>query len=388
MRVRILSFSGGALLLLSQLTSAQVTGAFVRTGEMAGARYDHTATLLGDGRVLITGGNGGTRGTEPLSSAELYDPATGKFTTTGQMIDARRSHSATLLPNGKVLIAGGWVSSAEIYDPATGTFTATGRMLTDHGGHSAILLPNGKVLIAGGMHAAPPLPTASRAELYDPETGTFSTTGIYAGTGSMYPTAGGPVWPTADLLANGKILLAGDNPPEMYDSSTGTFQLTEKMAQTTFRYGMFWHAGTTLADGTVLVTGGKVDDMSCEPGTTAAEIYDPVSDSFRAAAPMTEPREGHSGTLLRDGSVLLAGGGAGWCFSSTGDTAELYDPSRGSFAPIASMTRKRAFHTETLLNDGTVLLAGGSSYWPFEVISSAEIYRPAVKEQARGARRR
>jgi hypothetical protein len=369
------------ILSLGQAADAQLRGTFVPTGDMTRARAGHTATLLADGRVLITGGDGDAR------STELYDPATGTFVPTGGMTAARGMHTATLLPDGRVLIAGGWgLSSVELYDPAAGTFSPTGEMIEDQAGHTATLLPNGKVLIAGGERAAPPWPTAARPELYDPATGTFSLAANYAVTNWLYPTAGGPVWPTANLLRDGRVLIVGENPPEIYDSTTGTFSLTGAMIASVYRYGMDWHTSTSLKDGTVLIAGGN-DDMSC-PGFANAELYDPSSGTFTVVANMTMHRDVHTATLLKDGTVLVAGGGEGWCGMSTLDTAELYDPVTRSFFAVGRMTRSRSSHTATLLKDGTVLIAGGGSYWPHDTLASAELYRVAQPQsRRRGVRR-
>lgn len=359
------------ILTFSEAAGAQLGGMFVATGDMTAARFDHTATLLADGRVLITGG---TRDSQRLSSAELYDPSTATFAPTGGMTDARAAHTATLLRDGRVLIAGGLGSSAELYDPTTGTFTATGSMIEDQFGHTATLLATGKVLIAGGERVNPPWPTAARAELYDPVTSTFSLAGAYAGSGTLYPSAGGPVWPTANALPDGKVLIVGENPPEIYDPTNGTFSFTGRMLDPVYQYGMYWHAGTSLTNGTVLVTGGN-DDLTCG-GFANAEIYDPSSGTFSVVGNMTRSRDIHTATLLRDGTVLLTGGGEGGCSQPTLDSAELYDPRSRSFVAVGRMTRSRSLHTATLLNDGRVLIAGGMSYWPFNTTRSAEIYVP------------
>ncbi|MEO8217797.1 MAG: kelch repeat-containing protein [Acidobacteriota bacterium] len=347
--------------------SAQNRGAIVPTGDMITARSGHTATLLLDGRVLLAGGG--------TSSAEIYDPSTGTFTATGSMNESRQSHSATLLPDGNVLIAGGrGDSSAELYVPKTGTFTVTGSMIDDQFGHSATLLRNGKVLIAGGERKGPPWPTAAAAELYDPITGKFSLLGSYAGSGLFF--SGGPIWPTANMLPDGRVLLAGENPPEIYDPATETFALSGGMTEGVFQYGMYWHTATSLRDGTVLVSGGN-DDWTCG-GLANAEIYDPSSGTFKATGKMSTSRDIHTATLLSDGTVLMAGGGSGWCGRSTNRTAELYDPVSGSFEPVGRMAQSRSGHTATLLGNGTVLIAGGTSYWPMEVLRSAELYQPAA----------
>src|SRR5256885_2138709 len=215
--------------------NAQSAGTFLPVGPMTAARSQHTATRLMDGRVLITGGVGESA---VLSSAELYDPSNGTFAAIGSMTVARRMHTATLLRDGRVLIAGN--ATAGIYDPTSGTFTPTGSLLEDQGGQTATLLADGNVLIAGGeLTTAAYYPSAARAELYDPATGTFSFASGYAEAGTQY-ASGGPVWPTASLLEDGRVLIVGENPPEIYDPASGTFSITGRMRY--YSYGMFWHA--------------------------------------------------------------------------------------------------------------------------------------------------
>jgi Galactose oxidase, central domain/Dockerin type I domain/Kelch motif len=175
------------------------SGSWTATGSLHTARNKHTATLLQNGMVLVAGGIG-SLGVH-LTSAELYDPASGTWTATGSMGTARCEHTATLLPSGKVLVAGGYngpaLSSAELYDPASGTWTATGSMRDERGEHTATVLPNGKVLVVGGFD----LSSAWRSgELYDPVTGTWTATGSMGTARDEH---------TATLLPNGKVLVAG-----------------------------------------------------------------------------------------------------------------------------------------------------------------------------------
>jgi len=253
------------------------------------ARDVHTATLLLDGRVLVTGGD--DRFLHPLASAELFDPRTGTFSPTGSMATPRDFHVATLLLDGRVLVTGGspfgmdsasgqFLASAEIYDPKTGKFSPTGSMSTPRVSHTATLLGDGRVLVVGGAvsHAdgATGTDSLATAELYDPKTGKFTS------TGSM--------------------------------SAKRTFQ-----------------TATVLADGRVLVTGGSADGWSYAGNYRAeAEIYDPKTGRFTATGSMADALVAQTATLLPDGRVLVAGGQDRFAGVAT---AELYDPSRGTFGP-------------------------------------------------------
>jgi hypothetical protein len=355
---------------------AQSPGKFTPTGSMTMPRTFHTATLLLDGRVLIAGGNFGDNGS--TNSAELYDPSTGAFSPTGPMTTGRALHTATLLADGKVLIAGGGFgnnaspNSADLYDPSTGTFTAIGDMAAAHS--FATLLNNGKVLMSGGA----PSSTAN-AELYDPATGTFTAAGDYATPATLM---------TATSLADGRVLLTGCKPNCGSDSYTDIAQLYDP-ATDTFSFAgstgaAFGQTETPLPNGKVLFAGGSSDNGY---PYSNAQLYDPSSAAFTPTGYMTKARHTHTATLLPDGTVLIAGGGldldgpAPCCV--TIQTAESYDPITGTFGSVTSMIAARGYQTATLLNDGRVLLAGGLYFdsrsqraEPPNILASAEIYTP------------
>ena len=249
-------------------TPSQAPGTFASTGSMTTGREDHSATLLKDGRVLIAGGLG-NGDLALLASAELYNPTTGRFTATGSMTTARAYQTATLLADGRVLVAGGadstgqYIASAELYDPTAGTFSPTGTMTMFRADHTATLLPDGQVLIAGGMGGPPGLeylPTLAPAELYDPTTGTFSATGS---------TRAGRSSQTATLLSDGRVLIVGGADTvagELYDPNTGTFGPAGSM--TYFPNSDF--SATLMSDGRVLIAGGLGGGA-----VASAELYRP-----------------------------------------------------------------------------------------------------------------
>ena len=198
---------------------AQSAGTFTATGSMTTPRANHTATLMTNGKVLIAGGWVAIIGT-PTATAELYDPGSGTFTPTGDMTTPRSHHTATLLLDGRVLIPGSSfpvVNSAEIYDPSTGTFAATGNMLGKDGSPKAHLLANGKVLIVSGCGDS----DVELAQLYDPATGTFAATGKYSTRGNLCQGA------ASSLLADGRVLIVWEETgAEIYDPETGSFTTT------------------------------------------------------------------------------------------------------------------------------------------------------------------
>jgi hypothetical protein len=339
---------------------------------MSVARSGHTATLLPTGQVLIAGGASCTSGCVYPNTAELYDPNSGTFSpTTGNLTTPYTGAAAILLNTGKVLIAGGSSdgatlnSFAELYDPATSLFTQSGAMVSPRSSFTATLLQNGNVLIAGGAAGATELPGA---EIYNPSTGAFASTGSLNIPRQFH---------TASLLLNGKVLIAGGNSTtnsaELYDPGSGTFSLTGNLGETRWS-----PTATALPNGTVLIAGGYFMQV-----LSSIETYDPSAGVFTSQSVfMTVPRTGHATTQLADGRLLLTGGEDATL--RVNSSAEIYDPSTEKFSPTGSLIQGRHGHTATLLGDGTVLVVGGYSDTAgpnngTSVVPIAEIYSPVTE---------
>lgn len=332
--------------------------------DMTTRRAAHSATLLPDGKVLVVGGFAG--GENSLASAEVFDPATNTFASAGNMNASRAGHTATLLPNGRVLIAGGYngsyLASAELYDPATRIFMSAGSMVTARSGHVATLLNNGKVLLAGGTGVG--WTFLADAELYDPAANTFRATGSLLSARESH---------TATLLANGKVLIVGGHSgrrptitiyssAEIYDPATGRFTATGNMTRIRHK-----HEAILLADGRVLIIGGA-DERDGRPAYTSVEIYNPATGVFTPAGSMNSARYKLQGTavLLNNGKVLIAGGA---------NRVEVFDPATNTFSYTAGdMETPRLFATATRLQNGQVLITGGY-HDDNNVSSNAWIYR-------------
>ena len=350
------------------------SGTWSLTGSMLSPRDGQTATLLANGKVLVAGGiNNGFA----LRSAELYNRTTGTWTSTGSMNVGRTLARAVLLSNGSVLVMGGCVddclsattNSAELYNPNAGTFATTGSMVQARAEFGVTLLANGQVLVAGGCTAYDSngcAATTNQAEIYNPATGTWQSTGALRGARHAM---------TATRLGSGKVLVAGGadaandalNSSELYNPITRTWTLGARMVHARSDY-----ASIVLGTGKVLFIGGEdINGFSI----ANAELYNPLSGSFTATGNMTATREEHTAVLLANGKVLVSGGNQ---ITSTGVTplasAELYNPFTGRWTATGSMSNARAGHTSTVLTNGYVLNAGGSD--ANNELNSAELYTP------------
>ena len=336
-----------------------------------------TATMLGDGRVLVAGGENESVGPMAIQSAEIYNPSSGVWSSAGNMFRPRGKHTATLLQDGRVLVAGGVsddaaeresFGSSELYDPTTGVWTPTGSMAKPRFGHVAVLLPDGRVLAAGGWILRPGADVASTvgsAELYDPSVGTWSLVGSMAQRRALPATA---------LLADGKVLVTGGTlfpekgavaTAEIYDPATREWFETVSMST-----GRGDTPATLLQDGRVLVAGGADDDNR---PLASAEIYDPISGTWSPAAGMNEPRFGHWAIVLADGTVLVS---SSWNAHQPNRAAEIYGPTSDSWAPTSEMVQVRLVSEGMLLRDGRVMAVGGADE-EGHGLTSAEFYDPS-----------
>lgn len=342
-------------------------------GNLNTAREFHTATMLADGRILIAGGYEGGQ-TQMFNTAELYDQTTGNFTPLISTLNSRRaSHTATLLPNGKVLLAGGVPTAfppaapnntAELFDPANQSFTPVSPMNAGHATHAATLLPSGKVLITGGTTISD-FGGTDAAEIFDPVSNTFTT---------LPPMTSARSGHTATVLDNGRVLIAGGyigdtqnpgNTSEIFDPVSRTFTAVPAPMNSP----RFKHTATLLPDGRVLIAGGSGDSSGNSVNT--GELFDPVTQTYSPISLGMDRRARHAATAFANGKVLATGGIGGQSFGDHAlNNAIVFN---GNFSGASTlMTAARFNHTVTFLGNGRVLLAGGSG--GSSTLRSAEVF--------------
>ena len=388
------AFGFGVAVTLLVLTYAQGAEGFVPTGSMGTARYGHTATLLPDGRVLVAGGyttvtNVTPYFTEvlsyPTASAELYNPATGIWTPCAPMKVPRDGHTATVLRNGTVLVVGGPsdpssgefygipLDTCEIYDPALNTWRYTSPLLKGRQLHAATLLADGRVLVAGGESTIGILPEeTSDCEIYDPAaekwtvTGSFTTTTGASGSTGRFGAA-------ILLLHTGKVLVAGGDASncclfggvfsttaaEIFSVDSGVWRPTGSLSS-----AQDYSTLIALHDNTVLIVSGNMNPPA------SVERYNPATETWFPTAGTGNLPGLTRAVGLDDGRVLVAGGTTefviGWSahvpeyewWVYTAQT-EIFDPVNGVWSASSPLRYPRKDHTLTLLQDGRVLVAGG-----------------------------
>jgi hypothetical protein len=356
-------------------TSAEIfnpaTNTFTKlSSTMRTPRANHQTNLLPDGTVLATGGFSGT---SPHDECDIYDPGAQTFTSTTPMNFHRSNHRGISTPDGRVLVIGGttlesgFLATNEIFDPVTKVWTIESNVMAENrSGHTATLLGNGQVFVAGGVTGSLTIPSA---EILDPASHAFTSLGNMIAPRNQH---------TDTLLPDGTVLLAGGsnnsfflNSAEIFNPATNAFS-----AVGNFSLARKSHTATLLLDGEVLIAGGKTGD---EGDTTSAQIYSPSTMSFRTTHPMNTKRSLHTATLLNDGTVLLAAGRHG---GTPTPRCEIFDPTTELWTNTGSMNLQRKRHRAAKLADGTVLIAGGASLsndeQPNSGTPTAEQFDPAT----------
>jgi hypothetical protein len=348
---------------------------FRTVADMSIPRWQHSATLLEDGRVLIAGGSSVAQ--QVIGTSELWDPATESFAVGQSMLVPRFGHKATLLRDGRVVIIGGWAAGdpdirgtrqIEIWDPATEQFRAAGFTAQPRDGSvTAVLLADGRVLIISGVDCGPRphVDPATRlceqqrlvTEVWDPDT----EVAVPAGA-----TEEDHDWASAALLDDGRVFVLGYGGlptvgAEVWNPASGTW--SRGGAPVEPRMG--GHTVTHLLDGRVLVVGGQTGVLNGEqPPSPLQSIntWDPTTSTFSPSGPLAFGRERHAATLLPDGRVLFTGG-VGRRVDGQPDpvlaSAEIWDPTTGLASDAGVSNSNRALHTATLLADGRILVTGG-----------------------------
>ncbi|MEO6723746.1 MAG: kelch repeat-containing protein, partial [Blastocatellia bacterium] len=363
-----------------------ITKKWTLTGSLAKGRSEHTATLMPNGRVMVVGG--GDSNSASLKTAEIYDPRTGSWSDTRTVMNVvRRQHTATLLGDGSVLVAAGFdgtnaLNSSELFNPIKQTWMVVSAAMNDkRRSHTATLLQNGQVLVIGGFDGSAALKTS---ELFTPSNKTWTKSVAFND---------GRFSHTATMMPNGRVLLVAGNPnstvplasTELHDPAQGTWTYTQSSANTptVMSVPRANHTATLLANGKVLVAGGSDYFVTHR----SSDLFDATTGQWQPTGDLRTERQGHTATLLADGRVLVAGGQLN--NGTVLDTAEIYDPATGAWNFTGTMTLARFNHTATLLPSGRVLVIGGSSTGAANselgtnASSTVEVFDPATNQWTR-----
>lgn len=338
-------------------------GTWVPTTTLPGTLNRHTATLLANGKVLVAGGD---TGLGPSDDALLFDPGDESWTATGKLHGARYNHTASLLTTGEVLVIGGFghptadtfgaLRTAEVYAPATGTWRQVASLPVGRSGHTATVMSDGTVLVVGGTSDDAYL---TDVQLYAPMTSTFVQLGSIMQPRYVH---------AASELSNRRVLIVGGRHISDTLASSELFNVTAVMAAPDIPGARWGHSATTLEDGRVVVVGGLALTMPLDD----AYLFNGMG--WSAAMNMVQSRWAHEAVKLDDGRVLIVGGTVGGDGLSTLAACEVFDPADNSFHETAWMNLPRLSHSATKLMDGRVLVVGGTA--EFDQWDSAEIYTP------------
>jgi hypothetical protein len=331
---------------LAFLATAAVAATITSVGPMVVARDEHTATLLPDGTVLIAGGVDFMGPDIPLKE-EIYDPHTRQFHAISGMISPRLGHAAVSLPDGRVLLVGGVRAAnanSEIFNPATTTFTSLASISGERYELGSVLLSDGRVLAVGGKRSGTDL---ASAETFNPASGGWAFGGLMNMPRSMMPVV---------RMKDGRVLVGGGgnaSPVEIFDPATGNFTTVPNTL-------VFATRGVLLPSGKVLLV-----------GLGYLQTFDPSTQTATITGPRLKTYRGEAVVLLPNGKVLIAGGNIDG--TSLSDDVLLYSPDTSTVASIGKLTVARDSATGTLLPDGTVLIAGGYTLPGFKSSAAAEI---------------
>jgi hypothetical protein len=340
---------------------AQAPAAWQPTGQLAQARWGQGAATLADGRILAVGGTTTTSSVGALASVEIYDPASGIWTSGPSLREARAYPVVVSLADGRVLVVGGArdkvpLASTEIFDPTSGTWTAGPAMTTPRSVFAGVRLTDGRVLVVGGGTTREAGPATASAEIYDPASNTWRATA---------PMHEPRAYPTATLLPDGRVLVVGGETTyqaagpvlgsaELFDPHAGTWTKTGPLV-----VPVYGHSATLLSNGDVLVAGGWISASTSSSAIATAQLFDPRSDTWTAAAPMEKARADARALALPDGRVVEVGGLSAEYTPLA--SVEIYDPSADTWAALAPTPVAEWWGTLVHLPSGGLLLAGGSA---------------------------